>query len=249
MTPSTVRTRRRATRPAGSPVSEFAATDTTVAPAEPTVAPAEFDLTVDDVDVSVSDSGSADSTAGDSDSSSEGVAGESEKPSSPTRMRRRLTRQMFGWVALACVVIALLGATAWILVVDHRTAQEVALRERLLAGARQTALNMTTLQADTAEGDVDRLLAGASGDFLAQFQDRQSDFVDVVGQAGVNSTGNVVSAGIESIDGSCAVTLVGADAQVSNKDETTPSPRSFRFRITMCENDGKITATAVDFVP
>lgn len=235
---SSARTRRRATRPAGSPVVH--------APAEAPVASVVDDPAIADTDEIESDAAHSDTAHSDTAHS---ATTDSEEQLPEATKRRRLTRQVLVRAVLACVVIALAGATAGVLIVDHRTTQEVALRERLLAGARQTALNMTTLQADTAKSDVDRLLAGASGDFLAQFQDRQSDFVDVVGQAGVNSTGTVVSAGIESVDGNCAVSLVGADAQVSNKDDTTPAPRSFRFRITMCENDGTVTATAVDFVP
>jgi Mce-associated membrane protein len=225
MTTLTARTRRRATRPAGSPDAE----------AEPS-GPSES-LTVEESGVESLgvDGGAAEGSSGD------------DPP--PTTQRRRPSRRGLMWTAYVLVLLVLGGVAAWIAVVDHRTEQDNALRDRLLAGARQTALNMTTLQAGTARADVDRLLAGASGDFLAQFQDRQSDFVDVVGQAGVNSTGAVVSAGVESTDGDCATALVAADAEVSNVDEPTPAPRSFRFRITVCEVDGAITANAVEFVP
>mgnify|MGYP000957805160 CR=1 FL=1 len=228
MTTVTARTRRRATRPAGSP-------ETAAEPSGPSAASETRTIEESGVDGLGVDGGAAEGSSGD------------DPP--PITRRRRPSRRGLMWTAYVLVLLVLGGVAAWIAVIDHRTEQDAALRDRLLSGARQTALNMTSLQADTARADVDRLLAGASGDFRAQFQDRQSDFVDVVGQAGVNSTGAVVSAGIESTDDACATALVAADAEVSNVDEPTPAPRSFRFRITVCEVDGAVTANAVEFVP
>ena len=215
------RPRRRATRPAGSPVSDSAGVE----------------------------SGRVESVASDVDEVEQVLPEpDSSDADSPATSSRRPSRRVVGWGAFVVVALVLAGIACWIALLDHRTGEDSAQRDRLLAGARQTALNMTTLQASSAQADVDRILAGASGDFLAQFTDRQSDFVDVVGQAGVDSTGTVVAAGIESTDGDCATALVAADAQVANVDQTEPTPRSFRFRITVCEADGAVTANSVEFV-
>ncbi|MGB3771489.1 MAG: hypothetical protein WBF79_16820 [Rhodococcus sp. (in: high G+C Gram-positive bacteria)] len=241
----TTRSRRRATRPAGSPGT----------PEQPSVTPGTPDAPTepDSPDLGSSESAAPDEVAADEVTADEvaadEVAADSGDNSPPPSSRRRIGRRLFGWGVYVLVLLVLGGVAITLVVIDHRTTQDAAQRERLLAGARQTALNMTTLQADSAQADVDRLLAGASGDFLSQFQDRQSDFVDVVGQAGVNSTGTVVAAGIESTDGNCAIALVAADAQVANVEETTPTPRAFRFRIRVCEVDGNITADNVEFVP
>lgn len=151
-------------------------------------------------------------------------------------------------IAFGIALIGLVIAAAYLFAINRSEVDASDQRIRLLDAARQTALNLTTMHADTAEEDVERLLAGASGNFLEQFRDRQTEFVSTVGQAGVNSDGSVVDAGIESFGQGCAVTLVAADATVTNAEVDEPQARYFRFRITVCESNAVVTATDVEFV-
>lgn len=165
------------------------------------------------------------------------------------RLRAAVGRRQWAIIVLVAVLVGVLVFAAGYLFLSTRSAAQAdAQRERLLETARQTAVNLTTLHADTAREDVDRLLAGASGTFLEQFADRQAEYVATVGGAGVNTDGTVVASGIESFGNGCAVTLVAANATVTNVDVPDPQDRYFRFRITVCERDGVSTATNVEFV-
>lgn len=117
--------------------------------------------------------------------------------------------------------------------------------------ARQTVLNLTTINPDTAQEDVDRLLAGASGDFQAEFEGREGPFVEVVQQARVDSVGEIIEAGLESSGDDYGEVLVAARAMVQNSDnaEPEPEPRDFRLRVRVVDDGGVMTASRVEFVP
>ncbi|MCD2110367.1 MULTISPECIES: hypothetical protein [Rhodococcus] len=152
-------------------------------------------------------------------------------------------------IIASVLVIALVAVGAW-LIVDRQSANERdERREAYLQAARQTVLNLTTINADTADADVARLLDGATGDFKAEFEGREGPFVEVVQQAGVDTTGEVLEAGIQNEDGTCASSLVASRAMVSNADQTEPEARDFRLRVTICDENGRLLASKVEFVP
>ncbi len=152
-------------------------------------------------------------------------------------------------IIASVLVIALVAVGAW-LIVDRQSANERdERREAYLQAARQAVLNLTTINADTADADVARLLDGATGDFKAEFEGREGPFVEVVQQAGVDTTGEVLEAGIQNEDGTCASSLVASRAMVSNADQTEPEARDFRLRVTICDENGRLLASKVEFVP
>ncbi len=73
--------------------------------------------------------------------------------------------------------------------------------------------------------------------------------MEVVQQAGVDTTGEVLEAGIQNEDGTCASSLVASRAMVSNADQTEPEARDFRLRVTICDENGRLLASKVEFVP
>jgi Mce-associated membrane protein len=141
------------------------------------------------------------------------------------------------------------AAGVW-LIIDQRSADERdERRAAFVQAARQTVLNLTTIRADSADADVQRLIDGATGDFKAEFEGREGPFVEVVQQAGVTTMGEVLEAGIQNEDGTCASSLVASRAMVSNADQTEPEPRDFRLRVTICDENGRLLASKVEFVP
>ncbi len=152
-------------------------------------------------------------------------------------------------VAASVLVVALIAAGAWLLFEQQSAADRNDRREEHLQAARQTVLNLTNIQADTADADVKRLMEGATGDFKAEFEGREGPFVEVVQQAGVTTTGEVLEAGIQNEDGSCTASLVASRAMVSNAEQSEPEPRDFRLRVTTCDEEGRLLASKVEFVP
>lgn len=72
--------------------------------------------------------------------------------------------------------------------------------------------------------------------------------MDVVKQAKVVSTGEVVESGIESVDENSAKVLVAAKQMVSNTGSAEPQSRQYRFRITVSKGDSGMTVSKVEFV-
>ena len=152
-------------------------------------------------------------------------------------------------VIAGVVVVALIATGVWLLL-DRQSAQDRdERREAFLQAARQTVLNLTSIRAESADADVRRLLAGATGDFKAEFEGREGPFVEVVQQAGVTTSGEIVEAGIQTEDGSCVASLVASRAMVSNVELNEPEARDFRLRVTICDEGGRLLASKVEFVP
>jgi len=166
----------------------------------------------------------------------------SAAPAAPTWPKRVV-------VVASILLIAVVAAGVW-LIIDQRSADERdERRAAFVQAARQTVLNLTTIRADSADADVQRLIDGATGDFKAEFEGREGPFVEVVQQAGVTTMGEVLEAGIQNEDGTCASSLVASRAMVSNADQTEPEPRDFRLRVTICDENGRLLASKVEFVP
>lgn len=174
-----------------------------------------------------------------------------EPPAPDAPEQRRPLKSLLAWGVTAVVVVALVVA-AVVLLLDLRSARERDdRRQAFVDTARQTVLNLTTIHPETAKEDVDRIIAGASGQFLEEFQGREDPFVGVVQDANVTTEGQVVEAGVEngSETSISANVLVAARTMVSSKEQPEPSPRDFRMRVTVSDVDGKLTASKVEFVP
>ncbi|WP_027503495.1 hypothetical protein [Rhodococcus sp. UNC363MFTsu5.1] len=153
-------------------------------------------------------------------------------------------------MVVAGVLVLALIAAGIVLLLDRNAANERdAKRNAFVQTARQTVLNLTTIRPETAKEDVDRILAGASGDFKAEFDGRQDPFVSVVKEASVTTEGQIIEAGLESEDGNNAKVLVAARANVSTPDQSQSGPRDFRMRVTVTDDGGTMTASKVEFVP
>ena len=138
------RSRRRAVRHAGPPVGE------TEAPKPVVLAkPADANAAPEAEKVSTAKVASPDAPA----------------PDAPKQ--RRPLKSLLAWCT-AVVVVALVVA-AVVLLLDQQSARERDdRRQAFVDTARQTVLNLTTIHPETAKEDVDRIIAGASGQFLEE---------------------------------------------------------------------------------
>lgn len=222
------RSRRRAVRHAGPPVGETAAP-------KPVVLAKQADAKAEPESEKVSTTKAASQDA----------------PALGAPKQRRPLKSLLAWGVTAVVIVALVVA-AVMLLLDRQSARERDdRRQAFVDTARQTVLNLTTIHPGTAKEDVDRIIAGASGQFLEEFQGREDPFVGVVRDANVTTEGQVVEAGVEngSETSISANVLVAARTMVSSKEQPEPSPRDFRMRVTVSDVDGKLTASKVEFVP
>lgn len=158
-------------------------------------------------------------------------------------------KRIVALTAAAVLLIGLVGAAVVSMLAVQSTEQRDERRAEYVATARQTILNLTTIRADTAKEDIDRILTMASGEFKTEFDGRVDPFTEIVKQAKVQSTGEVVEAAVERDDENSAVILVAAKQTLTNAGAEGEQQRYYRFRVTVQRgDDGTLTASDVEFV-
>ncbi|MBF6337812.1 hypothetical protein IU450_18185 [Nocardia abscessus] len=259
------RSRRRAVRSAGPPVEENAATSDgkTSAPAA-SAARATGTAVADKGQGSVaaesnppgepvpaSDTSTADAGKATVALAKAEAAPDSEAPSTerkPAPSKGRGVSRILAMAAAALLVIALVcGATLSVLATRSAHERDER-RAEYVETARQAIVNLTTIRADSAKQDIDRILSLASGEFKTEFDGRVDPFTSIVQQAKVVSTGEIVEAALESDDDRSGRVLVAAKQSLTNAGQAEPQTRYYRFRVTVSRGDSGLTVSDVEFV-
>ncbi|MFI6266566.1 hypothetical protein [Micromonospora sp. NPDC051006] len=137
--------------------------------------------------------------------------------------------------ALAGLLVVLLAAAlAGAGVYGHRwytaRATEQA-RQAALAAARQASVNFVSVSAASVDRDLQRITAGATGDFKEEFTRGQAQVRTAVVENKVDSQGTVLRAGLVSGDRRRAVALVAVDATVRNVKAPDGRPSHYRIQL------------------
>lgn len=151
-------------------------------------------------------------------------------------------------IAGIAVVVALAALFGWFGQQAYRDWSADRLRQELLQGGRQGAVNLTTIDYVRAEADVQRVLDSATGAFRADFKSRSSAFIDVVKSAQSKSTGTVTEAAVESVDGKSGQVLVAVSVSTTTRGVDEAAPRYWRMRLTVTKDDGAAKVSKVEFV-
>ena len=165
------------------------------------------------------------------------------------------TRQPWSHVKLAlvvglAVVVALAGLTGWLGYRAYEARQAEQLRELLVSVGKQGAINLTTIDFEHADTDVQRILDSATDAFYDDFAKRSQPFVDVVKQAKSKSVGTVNEAGLESVSGTEGQVLVAVTVKTQNAGAQNQPPRNWRMRLTVKKTgDDEAKVSKVEFVP
>ncbi|MEH1126143.1 hypothetical protein [Micromonospora sp. CPCC 206061] len=158
---------------------------------------------------------------------------------SPPKRRWRLP--------LIGAAVALALALAAAVVSGYHWNQDRALDEahqQALAAAKQTSVNFVSVSASSVDRDLQRIVAGATGDFKDEFVRGQAQVRTAVVENKVESRGTVLRAGLVSGDRRSAVVLVAIDATVKNVK--APDGRASHYRIQVdVTRDGKSGAWLV----
>jgi Mce-associated membrane protein len=148
------------------------------------------------------------------------------------------------------VMVLMLGAlVGWLGHRVHQSQQTSQQHADFVHAARQAAINLTTVDWQHVEADVQRIVDSASGPFRDEFTKRSQPFADVVKQAQSKSEGTVAAAGLESVDGEQARVLVAVNVKTTNAGVQEPRPRAWRMRIDVQKVDNDIKVANVEFVP
>lgn len=169
--------------------------------------------------------------------------------SQPATRRKPLSPCKLAGILGAVFAVVLVGVSGYLGYQAYRSHQEQHQRELFVQGARQGALNLTTIDWQTADADVQRILDSATGTFYDDFSNRSQPFVDVVRQTQSKSVGTITEAGLESSSGEQAQVLVAVTVNISNAAGLQQDPRGWRMRITMQKVGNEAKVSNVAFVP
>jgi Mce-associated membrane protein len=154
-------------------------------------------------------------------------------------------------MTLGVLCTAALITASVLMVIQHRKAVETRqLDAEYQAAGRQSVVTLMSLDFNNAEGDVQRIIENATGQFKKDFEDQQADFIKVAQDAKVITDVNVTAAAVESMDQNRAVVLVAATSRVTNSSGAKQEPRAWRLSVDLERVDGgQIKMAKVEFVP
>ncbi|KGI69465.1 Mce protein [Mycolicibacterium rufum] len=152
-------------------------------------------------------------------------------------------------VAGLVAVLALAGLTGWLGYRTWESQRAESERELFLQVGRQGALNLTTIDWEHADADVQRILDSATGTFYDDFQKRAQPFAEVVKQAKSKSEGTIAEAGLEASSDDEAQVLVAVTVKTTNAGAPEQQPRAWRMRISVEKIGSEAKVSNVEFVP
>ncbi|WP_405136558.1 hypothetical protein [Nocardia sp. NBC_01388] len=167
-----------------------------------------------------------------------------QKSPTPSRVLSALVMGVIAAVIVAASIVSLILAN------DHRAANsDTDIRLNYVQAARQEVLNILTVHYDSVDGDVQRMLDDATGPWQVEFAPQARPFADAVRQAKVVTTAEIAAAGVERVnsDGSAQV-LITAHSKVSNSSGAHEEPRTFRVRVTVAPDGGRLKISKMEYV-
>jgi Mce-associated membrane protein len=159
-------------------------------------------------------------------------------------------------VLTSLVLVALVVAAVLLGIRDHRRRENTdvtaggasSAQQSALAAARGEAVALTTLDYQTAETDLNRVLAGATGPLRTQFEQEKNQLPATLAKTKSVSRGTVLSSALSSMSATRAQALVAVDATVSGSDTSaTGVLKHYRMVVTLQQVDGKWLASDVAF--
>lgn len=198
-------------------------------------------------DAATTDRADADDPAGDVEdydglADPDGIPGNAESTATSPRLR--------GAAAVVVVMVAALVALAgWSGFQAYQSHQADGLQRLLVQTARQGAVNLTTIDWQHADSDVERILASATGAFYDDFAQRQRPFIDMVTKLKSKTEGTITEAGLESETGDQAQVLVAVAVKSSMDGAEEQQPRLYRLRISVQKTGDEAKVSEVEFVP
>jgi Mce-associated membrane protein len=148
------------------------------------------------------------------------------------------------------IIVALAGLGGWLGYRVHQDHQVQAQRNLYVQVARQTAINLTTINYTEVDADIKRVLDSATGAFHDEFQNRSQPFVEVVKKVQSKSEGTIAEAGLLSYTKDQAQVLVAVSVKTSMAAAPADQePRRWRMRLTVDKTGDGAKVSNVEFVP
>jgi Mce-associated membrane protein len=173
-------------------------------------------------------------------------AGVDDDPKGVVAQARTMSPVRLAIVVGVVAVVASTSVAGWLGYREHQARQAQQQSELLIRVGRQGALNLTTIDYQHADSDIQRILDSATGSFYDDFAKRSKPFVEVVKKAQSKSVGTVTEAGLESQSGDEALVMVAVSVVTTNVGEPEAEPRHWRMRISVKKvgDDAKVSNVA-----
>jgi Mce-associated membrane protein len=124
-----------------------------------------------------------------------------------------------------------------------------AAHQAALAAAKQTTVNFVSVSASSVDRDLQRISAGATGEFKDQFTRGEPQVRAAIVENKVESRGSVLRAGLVSGDSRSAVVLVAIDATVKNVKAPDGRVSHYRIQVDMArDSSGAWLVSRLQFV-
>lgn len=158
----------------------------------------------------------------------------------PSRRRLLLALSVAGLLLLLALGAVTVQLLRYDRVEDERTAA--------LQAAKQSALNLTSIDNEEFAEDVARVLEGSTGAFQADFESRSKDLESVLIENEVVAQGKVIEAGLVRSDARTATALVVVDSTVRNTAVPEGRVNTYRMRLELERVDGRWLTSMLEFV-
>ena len=162
------------------------------------------------------------------------------------RAAPRLARRLAVVLALVCVALAVLAVVLGLRLRDIEERDDR--RDAALQAARQSALNLTSVDKDDADGDIERVLEGATGVFREDFEEQAERLKGLLEENEVVSQGQVLEAGLVRSDATTATALVVVDSSVRNTAAPDGRVNTYRMKLELERVDGRWLTSQLQFV-
>jgi Mce-associated membrane protein len=180
------------------------------------------------------------------DAEAEGVA----KPGTRDRVRSWFSSIPRPIAVSVAIIVALVGLGGWLGFRVHQDHQVQAQRSLYVQVARQTAINLTTINYAEVDADIKRILDSATGAFHDEFQNRSGPFVDVIKKVQSKSEGTIAEAGLLSYTKDQAQVLVAIAVKTTMAAvPADQEPHRWRMRLTVDKAGDSAKVSKVEFVP
>jgi Mce-associated membrane protein len=213
-----------------------------VEPVEPVEPEANLEESDEDYDAAPDEDGD--------DGDADGESGEdAETDVESGAVTARISHVGLATIVGLVVVVALGGLVGWLGFRAYHSHQADVQRNVFLQVGRQGALNLTTIDYQHVDQDVQRILDSATGTFYDDFQQRSQPFTEVVKQVKSKSVGSVTEAGLESATANDAQVLVAVAVTTTIEGQPQQQPRAWRMRILVQKVGNDTKVSNVEFVP
>ncbi|GAA2605843.1 hypothetical protein SMC26_32760 [Actinomadura fulvescens] len=150
---------------------------------------------------------------------------------------------------LGVLVIGLAVAVGWVGVLVLQKKSDADQRAKAVQAARQMGVNLMTVDHASAQKDLDRMLAGTTGDLKNQLATQSKVFIDSVTKAQTKSTVSQVDAAVVSIDGDSAEVMVSLNGMVTNPKVPGGVTRPYRYLMDLSKSGDRWLVSKLEMVP